>query len=180
MISQVCSLCSALIGAGAVRWVGKTVGVLTFTGSIGGLSRAASGFSSPRRYSCRQANTWLGFTSCRGATVATEAPRTCVSCTMAASLQGCVDVAAPFAAPVNRSCRSLLQSRGYEEIRHHSRDDASQFMEQEYPLWWRPPAGRRLWDADDSNETQAGWVTLSVHPWALIGVPVPHLVAFPQ
>src|SRR6516162_440520 len=64
------------------RSVGTTVGVLTFTGSIGGLSCAAFGSSSPRRYSCRQANTWLGLRLCRRATVATEAPRTCVSRTM--------------------------------------------------------------------------------------------------
>jgi len=68
--------------AGCGRSVGSTVGVLTFTGSIGALFCAAFGSSSPRRYSCRQANTWLALRLCRRATVATEAPRTCVSWTM--------------------------------------------------------------------------------------------------
>src|SRR5579863_1356060 len=64
------------------RSVGSTVGVLTFTGSIGGLVGGALGSSNPCRYICRQANTWFGFTSWRRATVATEAPSTCVSFTI--------------------------------------------------------------------------------------------------
>src|SRR5208283_4009965 len=48
-------------GRGA-RSVGSTVGVLTFTGSIFASHFAAGGCSNPRRYSCLQANTWLGLT----------------------------------------------------------------------------------------------------------------------
>src|ERR1700722_39599 len=44
------------------RSVGSTVGVLTFTGNIFASPFAACGCSNPRRYSCLQANTWLGLT----------------------------------------------------------------------------------------------------------------------
>lgn len=67
---------------GRVRSVGNTVGVLTFTGSIGALAFTASALSSPRRYSCLQANTWFGLTLCRRTTLTTEAPRACISWTM--------------------------------------------------------------------------------------------------
>src|SRR6266404_1442972 len=62
--------------------VGNTVGVVTFTGSISATSPAAFSPSNPCRYSCRQLNTWFAFTWWRRATVATEAPRTCVSSTI--------------------------------------------------------------------------------------------------
>src|SRR5437016_3128472 len=62
--------------------VGNTVGVVTFTGSISATSPAAFFPSNPCRYSCRQLNTWFAFTWWRRATVATEAPRTCVSSTI--------------------------------------------------------------------------------------------------
>src|SRR5437016_2886234 len=62
--------------------VGNTVGVVTFTGSISATSPAAFSPSNPCRYACRQANTWFAFTWWRRATVATEAPRTCVSSTI--------------------------------------------------------------------------------------------------
>ena len=63
-----------LATGGTARSVDRTVGVLTFTGSIFASPVTACALSNPRRYSDLQANTWLGLALCRRATVATEAP----------------------------------------------------------------------------------------------------------
>lgn len=73
---------SVFVAVAEARLLGITVGVLTFTGSIAATGGSAFGSSSPCRYSCRHENTWFAFRPWRRATLATDAPRSCVSSTI--------------------------------------------------------------------------------------------------